>query len=312
MINFTVPEIEYEFTVEGVVIKALDEKAATRHNTPIGMLLAVKDGEESILAELDTALVTHDKYAKLLGLATEDETIAPLQETETAAAKTDKDAGLSSATPATENAVQKLSESVLDDLNEVAAQLDSDAELTLDWLRDAVEQEEMSTEQEPEPEITVEPTYEQKELSLADRKKVKPSADFLMDVTKAMLRSGYYSADHPGSKGAKQGLYQKLQNCLGESREIMITRQETRQQVDILITGILEEPVNVRTLVGAGMADLFLPKLREYFKRKSLVSFAIKKEISLEHFESFVDIMSDPKADSSEGTKTGDLLTIDH
>jgi HEAT repeat protein len=309
MINFTVPEIEYEFTVEGVVIKALDEKAATRHNTPIGMLLAVKDGEESILAELDTALVTHDKYAKLLGLATEDETIAPLQETETAAAKTDKDAGLSSATPATENAVQKLSESVLDDLNEVAAQLDSDAELTLDWLRDAVEQEEMSTEQEPEPEITVEPTYEQKELSLADRKKVKPSADFLMDVTKAMLRSGYYSADHPGSKGAKQGLYQKLQNCLGESREIMITRQETRQQVDILITGILEEPVNVRTLVGAGMADLFLPKLREYFKRKSLVSFAIKKEISLEHFESFVDIMSDPKADSSEGTKTGDLLS---
>ena len=130
-----------------------------------------------------------------------------------------------------------------------------------------------------------------------------------MDVTKAMLRSGYYSADHPGSKGAKQGLYQKLLACLGESKEIMITKQETRQQVDILITGILAEPVNVRTLVGAGMADLFLPKLREYFKRKGLVSFAIKKEITLEHFESFVDIMSDPKADSSEGSQTGDLLS---
>ena len=212
-------------------------------------------------------------------------------------------------TPATEDAIQALSESVLDDLNEVAAQWDEDAELSLDWLRDAVMQEETGTEPEPEPEITVEPTHEQKELSLSDRKKVKPSADFLMDVTKAMLRSGYYSADHPGSKGAKEGLYQKLQNCLGDSREIMITRQETRQQVDILITGILEEPVNVRTLVGAGMADLFLPKLREYFKRKNLVSFAIKKEITLEHFESFVDIMSDPKVDSSEGTKTGELLS---
>ncbi|MGD8301394.1 MAG: HEAT repeat domain-containing protein [Desulfobacterales bacterium] len=309
MINFTVPEIGHEFTVEGIVIKTLDEQTANRHNTPVGMLLAVRDGAESILAELDAVLATHRKYSKLLGLATEDDTIAPSQETGITAAVTENDAALSPATSATADTVQDLSESVLDDLNEVAAQWDSDAELTLDWLRDAVMQEEMSTDPEPEPEITVEPTHEQKQLSLADRKKVKPSADFLMDLTKAMLRSGYYSADHPGSKGAKQGLYQKLQHCLGDSKEIMITRQETRQQIDILITGILEEPVNVRTLVGAGMADLFLPKLREYFKRKNLVSFAIKKEITLEHFESFVDMMSDPKADSSESTKTGELLS---
>jgi HEAT repeat protein len=309
MINFTVPEIEHAFTVEGIVIKALDEETAARHNTPIGMLLAVKDGAESIIAELDAALGTHQKYLKLLGPGIKDGTIAPSQETVTTGTATENEAARSSAIPATEDAVQALSESVLDDLNEAAGQWDSDAELSLDWLRDAVMQEDMSTEPEPEPEITAEPTHEQKELSLADRKKVKPSADFLMDVTKAMLRSGYYSADHPGSRGAKEGLYQKLQNCLGDSREIMITRQETRQQVDILITGILEEPVNVRTLVGAGMADLFLPKLREYFKRKNLVSFAIKKEITLEHFESFVDIMSDPKADSSESTKTGELLS---
>ena len=67
-------------------------------------------------------------------------------------------------------------------------------------------------------------------------------------------------------------------------------------EVITLISGILEEPVNVRTLVGAGMADLFVPKLREYFKRKGLVSFAVKNSITLEHFEKFVDIMSDPKA----------------
>ncbi|MGD9011263.1 MAG: HEAT repeat domain-containing protein [Desulfobacterales bacterium] len=310
IINFTIPGIDREFTVEGIVIKVLDEKIATRNNTPMGMLLAVQGGAQSILAELNAELSNHQDYPKLLGLTAAVEKAVPTEDRQAAAATTKNKTLLTTQAPtADEDAVQKPPANDLDDLNEVALQGDDNAELTLEWLRDAVTQEEVSTEQEPQPEITVEPIHEQKELSLADRKKVKPSADFLMDVTKAMLRSGYYSADHPGSKGAKEGLYQKLQNCLGESREIMITKQETRQQVDILITGILAEPVNVRTLVGAGMADLFLPKLREYFTRKSLVSFAIKKEITLEHFESFVDIMSDPKADSSESTKTGELLS---
>jgi HEAT repeat protein len=89
----------------------------------------------------------------------------------------------------------------------------------------------------------------------------------------------------------------------------MITHQETREKSDIMITGILDEPVNVRTLVGAGMAELFVPKLREYFKRKSLVSFAVKNDITPEHFERFVDIMSDPQADTGEKNEIGELLS---
>jgi HEAT repeat protein len=52
-----------------------------------------------------------------------------------------------------------------------------------------------------------------------------------------------------------------------------------------------------------------VPKLREYFKRKSLVSFAVKKDITSEHFDRFVDIMSDPKADTGEKDKIGALLS---
>jgi HEAT repeat protein len=57
------------------------------------------------------------------------------------------------------------------------------------------------------------------------------------------------------------------------------------------------------------MSELFVPKLREYFKRKGLVSFALKNDITLEHFESFVDIMSDPAADTGQGAKVGELLS---
>ena len=124
-----------------------------------------------------------------------------------------------------------------------------------------------------------------------------------------MLRTGYYSTEHPESQKAKKGLYTQFIKCLGKSSEIMITNVETPQKKDILMTGILDEPVSVRTLVGAGMAELFVPKLTEFFNRKGLISFAIKKQITAGHFEKYIDIMSDPRADQGRNKKMGELLS---
>jgi hypothetical protein len=192
------------------------------------------------------------------------------------------------------------SEPVPDDAN--------DAPLSMTWIMAAVAQEEVK----PEPEIPFQwapAPAERKDLSPEERERVQPAAAFVMDLTKAMLRTGYYSPEHPGSQQAKHGLHESLLSCLQGAHEIMLTNHETRERNDILITGILDEPVNVRVLVGPGMADLFVPKLREYFNRKGLVSFAIKQEITAEHFNRFVDIMSDPKVDRSKTTAVGELLT---
>lgn len=186
---------------------------------------------------------------------------------------------------------------------------EEDSQLSFDWLREAVDQEEAVIEDVPPPEIKAPPTQDKKNLSSEERDKVKPVADFIMDLTKAMLRSGYYSPEHPGSQKAKKGLYTQFIKCLGSSQEIMITDLETPQKKDILITGILDEPVSVRTLVGAGMAELFVPKLTEFFNRKGLISFAIKKQITGAHFESYIDIMSDPRSDQGRSKKMGELLS---
>jgi hypothetical protein len=272
-LNFTVPGIDRVFTIEGEVAKTIDEQAASILQRPTGMVIEVAGGPDAILSELNAALRTHQDYQELLGLTPPKQSAPPSPNQET------------------------------------AAEEDGEAKLSLDWLRKAVAQEAVVKEDVPPLELKVAPTAEKKDLTPEERKKVKPSGEFLMDLTKAMLRSGYYASDHPGSEDAKQGLYEKFQNCLGESRQVEIIKQETREKVDILISGILEEPVNVRTLVGTGMAELFLPKLTEYFKRKALVSFAVKNDITPEHFESFMDIMSDPKADSGQGSKVGQLLS---
>jgi HEAT repeat protein len=169
--------------------------------------------------------------------------------------------------------------------------------------------EDMVIAPDAEPEVEVAAPQERKELTPEERERVKPVGEFIMDLAKAMLRSGYYSSDHPGAQQAKTGLYESLLRSLGDKPEIMLVNQETRDKVDVLISGILEEPVSVRTVVGQGMAELFVPRLRDFFTRKGLVSFALKREITPEHFDAFVDIMSDPHVDRGENAKAGELLT---
>ena len=337
-LHISVPGINRVFVANSAVIRSVDLETAKKLNKPPGMVVAIIGGPNSIITELNSALRGSEHYRKMLGL-TEPKTrseppVGDPADTKIASSTKKSPAEVPPATQKTaetaspeaaptepkatqEQATQRRvteeaeDRSFMDDedlSNEMLGDPD-DADLSIAWLKEAVAQEEVAREKEPEPEVGVAPTTEKKDLTIAEREKVKPVADFIMDLTKAMLRSGYYSMDHPGAQDAKRGLYDAFQKSLGDSNEIMIASQETREQTDISITGILDEPVNVRTLVGAGMAELFVPKLREYFNRKGLVSFAIKKRISLEHFESFVDIMSDPKADRGENSKVGELLS---
>jgi HEAT repeat protein len=296
-LNISVPDIEEVQSVEGVVVKVLDAQTAAQLKKPTGMLVGLIGGPEVALKELNNALSSNTYYRMLLNLSdsTEEENASPLvqdsgqdQKTEPTAAKPSPGIAANSDT---------------------APAPAADGALTMNWIREAIAQEEATREKESIAQIAAAPVAEKNQLSLADREKAKPSGEFLMDLTKAMLRSGYYASDHPGAGGAKKGLYESFKRCLEDCNEIMITHQETREKSDIMITGILDEPVNVRTLVGAGMAELFVPKLREYFKRKALVSFAVKNDITLEHFERFVDIMSDPQADTGEKNEIGQLLS---
>jgi HEAT repeat protein len=296
-LNISVPDIEEVLSVEGRVVKTLDAQTAAQLKKPTGMLVGLIDGPEVALKELNQALCSNTYYRMSLNLSdsTAEENPSPVV----------PDSGQDYTA---EPIAAKPSPGIVtgpDTASEPAA----DGALTMNWIREAIAQEEATREKESVAQLAVAPVAEKNQLSLADRAKAKPSGEFLMDLTKAMLRSGYYASDHPDSGGAKQDLYESFKRCLEDCSEIMITHQETREKSDIMITGILDEPVNVRTLVGAGKAELFVPNLREYFKRKALVSVAVKKDITLEHFERFVDIMSDPQADTAEKNEIGQLLS---
>lgn len=152
-------------------------------------------------------------------------------------------------------------------------------------------------------------TDEKKDFTPEEFNRAKKASEFVIDLTKAISKSGYYDSHHPVSLDVKKGLYDDFKKALGDSAEIMLTCNDYEEKVDIHISGILDEPFNIRKLTQANTSDLFVPKLKDYFERKSLNSFVIKKSITPDHFESFIDVMSEPVADTTDPSKLGDYLT---
>lgn len=148
-----------------------------------------------------------------------------------------------------------------------------------------------------------------KDFTPEELTRAKTACEFVIDLTKAISRSGYYDSNHPVSREVKRGLYDFFKTTLGSSSEIMLTCHEFDEKYDIHISGILDEPFNIRKLAHSDILELYIPKLKDYFERKSLNSFAIKKQITSEHFDSFIDVMSEPVADITDNSKLGEYLT---
>ena len=130
----------------------------------------------------------------------------------------------------------------------------------------------------------------------------------MLSFIQALLKTGYYQASHPGSTGAKLALYQEWKKLDRTDKEISFLVQEGAGMEEVFIYGVLSEVTSLKTVFSPTMAELFVPKLHQYFARRHLMSFTIKPEITLEEFKGFVDVMteiptsSDPSQIISEMT----------
>ena len=104
---------------------------------------------------------------------------------------------------------------------------------------------------------------DKKDLTPEELVKAKTACEFVINLTKAISRSGYYDSNHPISGEVKRGLYDSFKDALGSSSEIMLTCHDSGEVTDIHISGILNEPVNIRKLAKAEASDLFVPKLKD-------------------------------------------------
>ena len=149
-LNINIPDIEEVLTVEGGVVKTIDEQAAAQIQKPAGMLVGLIGGAEAALKSLNEALSANTYYRMLLNLpaaSTEDEPDTPVSDPV-------KEAGEKPVAESTATGVAAEQPGV--------PEPSSDDALTMDWIREAIAQEEAAREKETAAQIATAPVSEKK------------------------------------------------------------------------------------------------------------------------------------------------------
>lgn len=117
---------------------------------------------------------------------------------------------------------------------------------------------------------------------------------FLLSLIQAFLRTGYYTADHPQSKTAKEGLFEDFQDLLAQKYELTFLVSHAPGEKKILIEGMLPEPQELSSIMLLGMAEMYAPKFSAFLERKDLISLTLKAAMTWAEFDNFIDLMGEP------------------
>ncbi len=128
----------------------------------------------------------------------------------------------------------------------------------------------------------------------AARQQAGPLAEFTLDLAKAMLRTGYYAPDHPQAQQSRAGLYEEFCRVLEDRAGLTYLVGLDRDHRELMIDGYDPDPLMLDKIMISGMAELFTPKLLDFFNRRHLLSFSLLAGIEAEEFNAFIVLMSEP------------------
>lgn len=118
--------------------------------------------------------------------------------------------------------------------------------------------------------------------------------EFILSFVQALLRTGYYKPDHPQARKSKQGLHGCFQRLFQGRHELTFMVQDLGESKNVLVEGVLAESQRLNSLMPAGMAEVYVPRLAHFLERKQLVSLTLKESMGEDEFSRFVDVMSEP------------------
>ena len=111
-------------------------------------------------------------------------------------------------------------------------------------------------------------------------------------LIQAFLKTGYYQPGHPETEKARKGLYEAVTSLFYSHPEITFLANTHEEKEEVLVGGVAHDYLSMRRVMPRNMADMFLPKMIDFFRRKRLSSFSLRHGISRYEFDTFVDIMT--------------------
>jgi len=132
--------------------------------------------------------------------------------------------------------------------------------------------------------------------------------DFVVSLIQAFLRTGYYLSEHPESKRAKAGLYEKFAQLARGSGEISFLLKEEHGLKSITIEGVQKESIRLVDIMTKGMSETYNPRFAQYLERKELISLSLSSRMGEEEFSGFIDVMSEPSLSDMRGVGAKDTF----
>lgn len=132
-----------------------------------------------------------------------------------------------------------------------------------------------------------------KDLTTDERKKWTLLEEFSSEFIKALLKTSYYTPDHPSSQKAKEGLFEKLGKLVEDRFVLTFSREIEEKQKDVNVEGIFDGSASLMEVMGYEKGSLYVPKLWDFMMRKRLVSLSIKPSIDYNEFDRFLNILAE-------------------
>jgi hypothetical protein len=111
-------------------------------------------------------------------------------------------------------------------------------------------------------------------------------------LIQAFLKTGYYQPGHPETDKAREGLYEAVTAMFYSHPEITFLANIEEEKEEVLVGGVAHDYLSMRRVMVRNMADLFLPKMIDFFRRKRLSSFSLRHGITRYEFDTFIDLMT--------------------
>lgn len=132
-----------------------------------------------------------------------------------------------------------------------------------------------------------------KDLLKDERKRWTLLDEFSSEFIKALLKTSYYTPDHPSSQKAKEGLFERLGKLVEDRFVLTFSREIEEKERDVLVEGIFDGSVSLKEVMGHEKGSLYVPKLWDFMRRKRLVSLSIKTSIGYDEFDRFLNILAE-------------------
>jgi len=123
---------------------------------------------------------------------------------------------------------------------------------------------------------------------------------FIISFVQSLLKIGHFQSSDAKSVTAKEALFQEWRHLVHRDREVsfIIQNQDNSQGSHpisvVFVYGILSEITPLEKLFSPDMADLFTPKVFDYFNRRYLSGFTLKPDITFDELDRFIEIIRDP------------------